>query len=131
MRVKDDAASSGRRLTDAQRRTLRRLIRAVAPGTATETPEVAALAAYFLSLHDRPWFAPGSIAYLELTVAPYDERGIASALSDLTRLADCEDWGTDPCHRTRGQYRPLDLAELDPLDLDDFDAEPNGNGHLA
>ncbi len=124
MRVKDDVASSGRRLTDAQRRTLRRLIRAVAPGTATETPEVAALAAYFLSLH-KPWFAPGSIAYMVFTVAPYDERGIADAIRDLTRLADCDDWGEDPCHRTasREEYRPLDLG-------DDFDP-PNGNGHHA
>lgn len=113
MRITDDSAST-RRLTDAQRRLLRRLI---------AREDVDGLIE-FLRAAKIPPYAPGyTWAYLLLRAVQLHDPDSASILQDafaaLRELAACKDWGEDPAaHRV---YRPLDL--------DEFDDEPNGNGH--
>jgi hypothetical protein len=116
---------SDRRLSDEQRRTIRHLMAALAPDLATEAA-VDKMLDYLFSIQVPTW-APGSSGswfFLRLVQLhdPHSMRCLEDALVELRKLIACDDWGEDPSHRHR---------EFRALDLDDFDDEPNGNGHHA
>lgn len=81
-----EAATTRRRLTDEQRRQLRRRIVAVPSDATVDDPAVKELLAYYASL---PSWIPAMDYRIRLG-------NIDAGLTSIRRILDVEDWGDDP-----------------------------------